>query len=397
MNIHTNNYIKLLTSSVFVTILNVAVISLSTRVLGPVGMGKWTILSAAATFLQTAFLNWQRGPLVRFGREEWLCSGSIQNTMGARYPLIVAGTVLGLLVVTLQPYGWFDTVLKLPPGSWLVVFLLLLGFIVRDETATLLKVVYDISLMSIMSVASSAALLIVYLYLFFTKTDPALFSRFVIGMIILPFVVWGWLWIRLLLTTNVRLCLPERTAMRANFNYSWPLIPTFIVGYLSDWGDHILIQMYYSSHEVGLFAAAYKVILPITSLATPLTTLLVPLIVGKSIKDPKTINTFIQKAIPSLSSLWILIILPIVTVLPYLFVIIVGNQFSDALPIVYVLALLLPGTIMTALFSAIYSQQGRLLRLSIYTTFRYHGMRHWHLRIIPFHPICLYYRSACVP
>jgi len=73
------------------------------RMRGPEGLGQWSLILAAASFLHTTLINWTHVSTVRFGCEEWVATGSLHATLSARLPvLIVCPAVAGVLLVV-QP------------------------------------------------------------------------------------------------------------------------------------------------------------------------------------------------------------------------------------------------------------------------------------------------------
>jgi O-antigen/teichoic acid export membrane protein len=339
-------------------------ISMSTRLIGPQNMGTWSMITAAATLLQSVFLTWQRGPLVRFGREEWLSKHTISATMAGRLPFLILGAFFSFVALFLIPNAWLGSIFKIPQFWCTAIFFLIIAAFIRDEVTSILKITYDIQFMALLNIAYAALVVVFYALLLTKKDHPSIFLWFVEGMVILPLLSYVWVWIKLIRQTKISLRMPDRSVFMQNFNYSWPLIPAFFVGYLSNWGDHILLQQFQSAQSVGLFAAAYKVIIPVTMLAAPLSTLVLPHLIGKSLTDPALIERYVLKIIPSIAACWALLMIPILCTLPFFFILIAGREFKAALLTVNVLAVLIPGTILSNLYCTLYSQQGRILQLT---------------------------------
>lgn len=140
MNNQVRHFLKLVVGNVLKIPLVILVLSLMSRLIGPVGLGQWSMLVAVSSFFHSFFLNWTQAPSVRFGCEEWLDSKKLSNTWAARFPLILLGFALAILFLTLQPFAFFEKLTSLPSTWWPLVVIYLLGLWWRAEVESLLTI-----------------------------------------------------------------------------------------------------------------------------------------------------------------------------------------------------------------------------------------------------------------
>ena len=108
MNSTAKNYFLLGGAKLLRAPLSILLISLLSNLIGPEGIGKWSMVIAVSTFFHSILLSWTQAPFVRFGYDEWQETTRLSQTWAARYPLILFGFVFALLIliiqVSLNPY-----------------------------------------------------------------------------------------------------------------------------------------------------------------------------------------------------------------------------------------------------------------------------------------------------
>ena len=118
MNKHVQHFLLLGGGRLFRIPLAILVISLLSRLIGPVGVGQWSMLAAISSLFQLFFLQWTQAPLVRFGREEWLDSKNLSKIWAARWPLIVFSFAFATLLLAFRPFSFFERLTSLPSNLW---------------------------------------------------------------------------------------------------------------------------------------------------------------------------------------------------------------------------------------------------------------------------------------
>src|SRR6185369_5059449 len=108
------------------------------RLLGPEGLGQWTLIAAAGTLLHTTLINWTHPSTVRYGHEEWLRTRSLNRTLGMRLPLLISGLGCAVILVSLEPGRWLQRWFGVEPSAWWMVILFTLAvWLAAEAQATL--------------------------------------------------------------------------------------------------------------------------------------------------------------------------------------------------------------------------------------------------------------------
>jgi O-antigen/teichoic acid export membrane protein len=174
------------------------------------------------------------------------------------------------------------------------------------------------------------------------------------------------LWL-LLATSKIRFSFKgfswDITLAKEILGFAWPILPATILGYIVNWGNQVLIRHFFTTHDVGLYQSAFQVHSLIVSLAVPFTTIILPRLLDRHLEDPTVMKRYIDSIAPTLFCLWVLAMIPVISILPSVFRIVYGHQFLDSLP---ALTALLAGTLFCALgqiYTVLYTVQGKLGKL----------------------------------
>jgi len=330
------------------------------RLLGPDGLGKWSMGIAVATLFHAALLNWTQSSHIRFGREEWVERRSLSGTWAARWPFVVAGLLFSSVALLLNPGNWLTTISGLGDGWGGLVLLCLFSLWVSAEAQSLLQVTDRIGLLAMLPSVVGFATAGYYASLLATDVrSPAIVLA---GFAGIQIVVWGVTWLALYRKAGRFAVAPRSAAVRTHLRYAWPMLPGFAIGYASNWGDHLLLQHFFTSREVGLFQSAYRPMLLIVGLATPLTTVLLPRLIAQQMADLGAETRFVRKVVPTITSLWAFLLAPAIALLPWGFQTLMGDSFAPAVPILLVLCIGVPACVLTNLFTVLFSVQKRLGR-----------------------------------
>ena len=362
MNKDLRHYVTLAISSGLKVPLGIFYFGLLARALGPSGMGQWAMIGAMGTLLHSALLNWTQAPAVRFGREEWDRTHSLQSTWANRWPMLLIGAIAILALLVLNPLEWLKKLSNLPSTWWPLVLLYLIGLWLTAEVRSLLQTTGRMVWLAAVPLLVTAALTIFLLILprLFSNDNTDAFLIVVNGTLVITMAIWGSVWLIEFRRTSAGWIRPQWDRIREFSIYAWPLLPAFFAGYLSDWGDHLLVQAYFSNQEVGLFQAAYQVYAATLSLLSPISTVVLPRLISKSMQDTETVIQYLTKIVPTIMSLWALAVFPLITILPTVFVWILGAKYAEATNVLIILITLIPGAVVTYLYSVLYSLQGRL-------------------------------------
>ena len=360
LNPQTRRFLELFVSKGLTISLLLLINILVGRGAGPEGYATWLMLTAAATLVHSAFVNWTHAGTVRFGAAEWAAHGSLKSVMAARFPLLALTLVFAFAVVLFQPGDWLVSIYGVPRNlRWLTLLCFIAIWLTAESQATL-QAVGRISTQAWIApfvagvTAATAAILLVV-------PDRALRVEIVILVVSssVAIALWGGAW-GLTLIGNFKSPRQSAIDMRTIVVFGWPLIPTFLVGYLTIWSDHVILRFFRTQAEVGLFGSAYQIVLGVISANGVMTTLLVPWLSARSVRDPSIALNFVSRVAPTLYSLWLLFAIPVVAVLLPLYAEYMGTAFVEALPMLAILAIVIPSSAITFLYTGLFTLQSRL-------------------------------------
>lgn len=334
------------------------------RVLGPEGLGAWSMILAAGMLMNQLLLHWTQSMTQRFGRTEWLDFGSLNTILGVRLPLLALGITLGLIALFALPFDWLGYFFGIDHGQVLVL-LAMLAFWCMAETQSLQQVRERFLYLAWAPIGADLILMgaIAAVALSPTLSALALSDRL---KLLLGAMAFGWLlWLGWeLRSVKARLCMRSFAWSRlpAMVVFAMPLVPGFLVAYLAEWCDYFLIRHFYGEYEVGLYHPAYQYLLILIGLPTALVTVLLPRAVQRfEEKGMEAVSLLVERDAPRFALVWGAAILLPLAVLPALFLLLVGDAFSSSAALLGIMLAVVPGAIAQHLFGIAYFLQGRLL------------------------------------
>ena len=340
-------------------------ISLLSNLIGPAGIGKWSMVIAVSTFFHSILLSWTQAPFVRFGCDEWQETARLSKTWAARYPLILFGFVFALLILIAQPFLFFEKLVLLPSSWWPLVFIYLIALWFLDESQSLFKIKENFKLLSILPLFSDLIIILFLLFLFYVSFNLSILE--VIAAIIALFTLfWGTIWAKEISNSRCRGEKSTREGISKIINFGWPMVPTYALGFLSDWGDHFLLQRFHGDQQVGFFHAGYQVSVAMTAFASPFAVIFLPRLLERKKLDENAELDYLNKTVPTVIILWFIAIIPCMAFVPWIFGVIFGQKFLGAQQAFYVLCTTIPGAVFTSLYSVLFNAQGRLGRTGIF-------------------------------
>lgn len=364
MSKYLRYFIGLLSSKVVRAAINILFIALLARVLGPNGLGEWTLVIAAGALLHSFLLSWMHAPTIPFGREEWQRQRTISVTWSARLPYILAGFVLTGCLVILDPAQWVESFFHLYGGMKLAILLALFWLWLSVETQNFLLLregMFKLALMPVFIDGAPVLILMVIIVSRIVLPGYALIT----GLLISNVMLWSMALYLELKHLKVHWARPNTEVAGKIFNYAWPLIPGFMLAYVSDWGDQLLIRYFFNIYEVGLFQAAYQVMILLLGVTAPLGMIILPRLIDKEKLSSYANEEFLSNTGPSIITLGLFLIVPLVSFAPFCFRILMGNGFADAMPVFIVLCSAIPGVIIATFYGVFFSLQGRLWRSNV--------------------------------
>jgi len=145
--------------------------------------------------------------------------------------------------------------------------------------------------------------------------------------------------------------------------YAWPLLPAAFLGYCMNWGNQVILRRSLSSSDVGLYQSAFQVHSLIMAFAVPLTTILLPKLIGKQLKDPTAVRRHVTTIAPTVFGLWLLAMIPFITFLPMVFSLVFGHAYAGGIPVLTALLVSTPLCALGQLYTVLYMVQGRMIKI----------------------------------
>lgn len=367
MNKYTRHFILFACArgiSLLVLFLNSALIG---RILGANGFGQWTMIVAASTMLHNVFFNWTYASGLRFGCEEWVKDGSLSRTWAARYPLLLIGLLITLLLLVLQPMNWLNSLFSLHADLWWLVLAFALSLWITFEMQTALQASGRMTLLALFTPVTALFTLIFLSSLIIFPSSVKTPVWVVSGQVTITFFVCAALLLQGQKKPLFRWRSPDAAEIKRHVRYGWPLLPTFLVGYVSMWGNYSILQAYHSSREVGLFGAAYQIMLGVISLNGILITIVLPRLIAKNTESRQATREYFINVVPTLFCLWALATIALIAVIPSVFILLFGSQFTESRPILLILFAVIPTSILPHVYTVLFNIQQRLSRELFYS------------------------------
>ena len=335
------------------------VIVLLSRGIGPEGVGNWSMIVAVAAFFQSVFLYWTQAQAVRLGREEWLSTNRLSRTWAERWPLIVLALGLSALLIAFRPFSFFERLTGLPSSWWPLPLAYLIGLWCVSEAQCLLQTTGRFTRLASFQLISELIVVIFLLMLLVLSSAASRFLAFA-GIIFITTACAALVWVIEFAFSRSWGGTVTMGGTRRMAATSWPVIMSALFGYVSDWGDHLILQQFGGAGDVGKFHSCYLVMTTLMGLAAPVLVVCVPQLVDNLSRNPRAEAVFLRQTVPVVVLFWLLGLIPTLAVIPWLFGVVFGPDFASAIPILLVLCIAVPGAIFSYLYSALFNIQGRM-------------------------------------
>lgn len=352
-------FVTLAGSKFLAMVLTMAATAAAGRVLGPATFGRWMLIVAAGSLLHTAFVNWTHASTVRYGREEWIVSGGLSRTLGARLPLIAAGLAIAVTIVIFPPVQWLQRWFSIERADlWLLALVTLSTWMAAEAQATLQaadRVDWQAATTPIVA-AGSLALLLALVYWFERRSLAAA----ALALTLPALIGWGAVWAVTIGRSSTRVSRLSMTDLGRHLRYAAPLVPALILGYASDWGDHLLLKQFSSVAQVGLFALLYQFLAAAMAANGVVGTLILPRLVAREHASPGSMRDYLSAEVPTIYPLWMLVSIWLVAALPVAVAAVLGPTYDESMPVLLVLLVAIPSSVLTSLYTVLFNLQERM-------------------------------------
>lgn len=331
------------------------------RSLGPEGLGRWALMIGTGTLFHIIFINWiQQDSFLRFGKEEWVQSHSVSQAWNARFLFIFPGVILSSILILWDPFGLIKNLYGLSSAEKTLAFGLFFSLVFNIEFQTLFHISGKIKKLAFIPVIIAGFSSVLYLGIW---TSIHMDNRLIIsfsGMLAVTTLTWAIFGGIDLSQFKLKFEKCDILLTKKMVHYGWPLLPAAAMGYLMSWGNHIIIQKYLTTRDVGYYQSAFQIHSLVVMIAVPLTTIIVPRLIAKNIEDSTIMKRFITSTVPTLFLFWILLMIPMIIILPAAFVRIFGSNYNAAIPLLKILLCSTPLCALGQLYTGFYNVQKKL-------------------------------------
>ncbi len=343
-------------------------LSLLGRILGPDGMGQWALIIASGSFMSIIFINWLQPYYVRYGCEEYHLSMHIDETWNSRWPMLLLSIIICGIVTFTDPGGIFHSFFGVQKANLIWTFLYFIYIVILLEAQAIHQIVDRLNSLAKLQFLVAISVLILYLCFYSyvrLKVVQIEVQSVLAGFLMVNVLIWIVAAIGKAKQLKIQLRVGRLSSILKMLSYSWPLFLGFIVGYFSDWGDQVLIKLFYDNRQVGIYQAAYSFFIPLLGLCSPLSMSTMPSLVVASSEGKEQIINYMETTVPGFSLFWIIFILILTPFLPSVFVLVLGDSFREAANIIMILAVALPGAVISNMCANLYFIQGRTVRNTV--------------------------------
>lgn len=339
-----------------------------THVFEPSGLGAWSMTLSAATFLNQLFLHWTQSITQRFGRGEWSATKRLDGVWALRWPSLIFGLGMILCALAILPFDWAQRFYGLDHAHRWYVLPVAITLWLMSEAQSTQQVSHRFSALAWAPIVADLGMLLCIGLLVYTAPFGAKpgFDTAMAAIIGTGLTVWGCWLIRELSRTRIAWQVPDFSRWRRAARFAIPLVPGFLVAYLSEWCDYFLIQRFYGAPAVGLFHPAFQYMLILIGLPAAVVSVLLPRLTTEFDRNGNVeIGRLISRAAPQLFILWGLFSLLAAAALPGILLLLLGNQYAKSSGLLQVLLIAVPGAMSQHLCYMACFVQGRLWRATV--------------------------------
>jgi O-antigen/teichoic acid export membrane protein len=332
------------------------------RLLGPEGLGQWSMVLAAGMLLNQLFLHWTQSMTLRFAYGH-SAQGGVESTLLLRFPLLVCAFALAVVVLVVTPDLWVLAAFGITERASVV--LALFAFWMMAETQSLQQVRERFLALAWSPVLMDALLLVVVLiFVFWPGHEAGSLSSPHLIAILLSVLFFGWAGLLLdelrrsrFAGLNVRF-----SQLSPMVLFALPLVPGFLTAYFAEWSNYFLIRHFLGEFQLGLFHAGYQYLIILIGVPTALVSVLLPRLVRMyDEQGEKLLTNFLSFQAPKLVLVWAVLILIPLALLPWFFGLLLGPEFDAAASILTVLLIAVPGAMAQHVYGMAYFLRGKLL------------------------------------
>jgi O-antigen/teichoic acid export membrane protein len=280
----------------------------STRLFVPEVYGQLSMITIAVGIFHALGFGWLGTALIRFGKEEYIQTGSVCQTFKVRL-ILLSGIWLAVLIIFASFYflmhGNLATWIGLSsPILWVIPFLLTLTVLSNELKGYLSVFGKYIPLGGAELVNQIVKVLIVVLLYIYFRTSGIGWLLFLTasGIVIQSLYLFFWLERRSFYLEN---SFGLRASIRRTVRYSMPAVGTSTMSYVYKPIEIFLIRHFVSMNGVGLFSMAYSLSIIFSSFVMLFPNLTFPILQGiKASENREAMRRYYQNVVPQMTILF---------------------------------------------------------------------------------------------
>jgi O-antigen/teichoic acid export membrane protein len=276
---------------------------LSVRLLGPAGYGVLALLVSALHLLYVIGIQWTMAPIVRFGREALAREHATGLQAWSWLPLPGA-SFLAAAALAVAGWPWLSRYAGSGHRSTLVALLAALAATTLSMAVNhLLQMTGRMRIYAGVTAAGRLALAIVLAAVAVAAVTPT--PAGILVVMALALTAQSVVGLRFLVPHAFAPIAIDWEITGRMVAYSSPLLVGYGAGYLSNWIDVIVLRIFRTAVEIGVYHVAYQVMLAVTSPLIGIVTLVMPTLTAwRAVGSDVRVRDFLIRRIPQASVVW---------------------------------------------------------------------------------------------
>ena len=363
------DYFSLVGSNVGIILLSFISVPILVRMLGVSNYGRLNLFFMMCQLAIVLMAKWTSPAIVRFGKEEFIKTNSVNETFWARS--IISLPIYAIVIATffifrknLASYVGLEIVdVRI---IWLmIVYIGLFWFV--DFGHNISKATKRIGLYATMELLERVIFLGLLGLVFLTPIFPGV-------TVIIIFYLARQLLVAIyfLFKNKSRFFNPfkiNRQLVRDMFKYSAPLFIVAASVMVMGWIDIFVIKLFFNAEKVGLYSLSYKLMSYLRMLSTHAATVILPILISLHVsKKDSLIKEYVNRFIPQMSFLWSCLISIVMVAAHFGFNLIFEQSFAPSSQVLLILLLGLSSYILFSLYRPIllvYKMTGRIFTINV--------------------------------
>ena len=318
-------------------------------------------LAKMVVFLAVAFTTGiTRVPFIVYGSEEMGLSGKINKTFSIQLAFLLCSITTAALVF-LVFHGPIARFAEITTGDLAFAFLAFLGSVGKFFFCNLLLAMGKRIHNGIagLSYACFSVIIIVLFHVMGRLTLQTVFLTYFLSAVLL-LLTHGWI-------LNIRSLLPfqiDVSLLKKSFNFTKWVFLSAIAVYLINWGDNIVLKIFTSLKDIGIYNFGYNIFKALT-FAIGIIPQYFLAFITTNISDSAKIRNYLYSKRPKILALgclgWLIVVFSVPLAIKYVYV----DKFSESIAVFQILS----AALLFQLYMGFYSPVYNALKMYRFTTF----------------------------